>query len=799
MRFLIATILIGISLSSWASELTAVKTDSIYKAFTPEEKVNHIVWLQVDGDQGLGALDAQDLRKYGGVYLSRPFQPFEEYIFNRGFIPALAVQLDENLNPSPGDLENLPTLNTLSSIRDENLLHEYFGFLKVISKSFGISHLVLPLAKDTVSAHGRLMAKMEAHDPDYFISPSRLEFDLIKKKKEFKSLFEGADFWVLSGEELSRAEKAIRKHAEHANFDRAENTIKSSITIKYSSHDQLVKRKLPNKLAVEISRASIVPLQRQPGILPLSSDTLCLVTDDPAGFMAKMLARYAYLITSPSGIRQSHAPVIIDNQYFSQNLNDFEGRSIIYLGGFTEGIKYGDEIDAALFTSVENELYSYLLPQLLFGSADATGIMPMAVSKLASYSNEPITGKRILGYAPPEISGLTKISREEIRSIVQEAIETGSTPGCQIAVAIDGSIVLEEGYGYLTYDSLIRADKNTMYDLASVTKVMGTLLAVMKLYEDNLINLDADLSTYLPQYAGSNKSDITIRQILSHNAGLISYVPFWKRALGGADMMETFYYETEEDELNDKRSYGMKPTPALRDSLKNWIVSSPVLDYDSVPQYRYSDIGFMILHQVVEAITSEPMEHYLTTNFYSKLGLSRLGFNPREKGVNLFEVAPTEYDYYFREEQVWGEVHDRNAAVFGGVAGHAGLFSNSHDLLVLLQMIAQNGEYDGEQLLKPSTIHYFNDQYFPGNRRALGWDKKGDKVSNASENASFSSFGHTGFTGTLVWVDPEFDLVFVFLSNRIYPNANNYKLIQKDIRTRVQDVVYEAILSKWIN
>lgn len=799
MRFLFIILLSAISLSSRAAESIGASVDSVFDAFSNTEKINQLIWLQISNDDDLSVLNEEIIQTYGGIYLNHPFHAFDEYIFNRGFIPSLAVQLDERLNPAPEDLDNLPTLNTLSSIRDINLLNEYLDFLRAIGRSYGINYMVLPNVNDSLMAYQHLLRKIEAYDPYYFIGKNRIEFEQLRKRKEVTRMFDYANYWVLAADNLEQSEKVIKKQGKRLDLSEVEKTIKYSIRNKYTPIGVPTKRKLPNRLAVELSRASIIPLQHHAGVLPLTNDTICLLTNEPFGDLAEMLGKYAYLITSADAIQKSDAPVIIDNLF--TDLVDVQGedRKIIFLGYLPTGQQYGSDLDAALFTSIDNEMYTYLLPQLIFGSAEASGVMPIQLPAYRDYTNEPIRSLGILGYAPPEISGIDEIAQARLREIIKEAVETGSTPGCQLAVAVNGSIVLEEGYGFLTYDSTIRSDKNTLYDLASVTKVSATLLTVMKLYDENLIQLDSAVSTYLPEYAESNKADITIRQLLSHNAGLISYVPFWKRTLGGADRLETFYYETEEDEKNDNRSYGIKPTPALRDSLKNWILKSPLVKYDSVPGYNYSDIGFMILHQVVESITKQPMEDYLEANFYQPLHLDRLKFNPMQKGVNRFEIAPTEYDFYFRNEQVWGQVHDRNAAVFGGVAGHAGLFSNSHDLMILMQMIAQNGQYGGIQYLKPSTISYFNEQYFPGNRRALGWDKKSETISNAAPKASFSSFGHTGFTGTLVWVDPEFDLVFVFLSNRIYPDANNYKLIQKDIRTRVQDVVYEAILSKWIN
>jgi CubicO group peptidase (beta-lactamase class C family) len=230
----------------------------------------------------------------------------------------------------------------------------------------------------------------------------------------------------------------------------------------------------------------------------------------------------------------------------------------------------------------------------------------------------------------------------------------------------------------------------------------------------------------------------------------------------------------------------------MRDSLENWLVSSNLLKKFS-GIYHYSDLGFMILHQVVEAVTGQSIDQYVYEQYYQPLGLERTVFNPLSNGFEIYETAPTEYDDHLRDEQVWGNVHDRNAAVFGGVAGHAGLFSNTRDLAVILQMMLQGGHYGGKQFLNPQTLDTFNSRYYIKNRRGLGWDKPGRYNPQISALASPSSFGHSGFTGTMVWADPEYDLIYVFLSNRIFPNADNQKLNNLDIRKRIHTLIYKSI------
>ena len=374
---------------------------------------------------------------------------------------------------------------------------------------------------------------------------------------------------------------------------------------------------------------------------------------------------------------------------------------------------------------------------------------------------------------------------DPIDEIVAEAIKEQQFPGCQVLVMQHGQVIMDRSYGFLTYDSLMRVNSQTIYDLASVTKVAATTIMFMDLYEKGYINLDDPISCYLSTYQNSNKENITIRQLLSHNSGLSSFLPLWEQTIGG-DFLQ------ENQQIPASTPYGHSLKDMVIDTLNQMILSSRMPGFRGKSRYRYSDIGFMILHQIAEQASGQSMEDYMAENFYQPLGLKTTLFNPTKKGMPLTQIAPTEYDLQFRNRQVWGEVHDRNAELFGGVAGHAGLFSNSRDLGKLMSMIVNQGELNGQKYLSSNTIETFNKSYFDHNRRALGWDKPNPIASN---KVSESSFGHTGFTGTMVWADPDKDLVFVFLSNRVYPNAENRKLITRNTRSRIQDVVYDALAS----
>lgn len=401
--------------------------------------------------------------------------------------------------------------------------------------------------------------------------------------------------------------------------------------------------------------------------------------------------------------------------------------------------------------------------KLIISRTIVLGLMAPIFILLSSFSPKPEEKLKTTLYDP-------------IEQIVTEAIREKQFPGCQVLVLQKGQTIMNRSFGHLTYDSLIQVTNETIYDVASLTKVMATTLMVLDLVDRKYIDLDDPISCYLDEYVGSNKESITVRQLLAHNAGLKSYIPLWEK---------TFQSSFCQD-VNGEGIFDMTD-PLLQDSLQSWIKESKPAKFRGRSRYRYSDVGFMILHRVAEQVAAQTMEDYLSENFYQPLGLAHTYFNPLKKGISLSHIAPTELDFQFRYKQVWGEVHDRNALLLGGVSGHAGLFSNAEDIGKLTDLFLQSRDAN---LLSSEILAECLKPHFDRNRRGLGWDRKNSKVS---EYVSERSFGHKGFTGTMVWADPEHDIVLVFLSNRIYPDAENWKLISKKTRSRIQDVVYEAL------
>ena len=445
-----------------------------------------------------------------------------------------------------------------------------------------------------------------------------------------------------------------------------------------------------------------------------------------------------------------------------------------------------------------NNFTQSLVSQALFGAINVNGNLPISTGNyFTKGTGISLNNIQRIGFASPEAVQMDHETLNRIDLIAQEAIESMATPGCQILVAKNGKIVFDKSYGYHTYDSIRSVTSKSIYDLASITKVAASIQVITFMEEQGLIDLDKKISFYLTDLKGSNKENMTIRDILSHQSGLWPYLPFWQETMNDEKHLPQYYNHKIEEEFPYFVSQGLYTSKSIRESVWKWVIDSRVRDKEEdIPYgYKYSDMGYYMMHRLAEKVLNQPIEDFLSQNIYEPLGLVTLGYNPLSR-FSKNRIVPTELDYTFRRSQVWGTVHDQGAALFGGVAGHAGLFSNSKDLAILMQMHLQGGVYGGQRYYNERTLNKFTyQQYDHYNRRGAGWDKplSGAWYGPTSEYASNATYGHTGFTGTAVWVDPTFDLIFVFLSNRIYTDANNKKLIQNNIRTRMQDLVYQSI------
>lgn len=471
---------------------------------------------------------------------------------------------------------------------------------------------------------------------------------------------------------------------------------------------------------------------------------------------------------------------------------------IVVVMGNAYSLQYFGGVKNILCTYEDNDITQAIAPEIIFGAIKATGKLPVTAGEnfKAGTGIATLTSSR-LGTAHPQEVGMDANTLDRIDALMAEAIKKKATPGGQILVARNGKIVFNRNYGYQTYDSLVAVSNQTIYDLASITKVAATTQVLMYLQERDLLNMDADIGTYLPEVRGTNKEHLIIRDILTHQSGLKPYYPFWIETVEDGTPIEEYYQEAPSGPFRNEIAKNLFGITSMADSVLKWVIDT---DLRKLPRgetsydYLYSDMGYYLFFKVAENILGQPVDQFLTERFYQPLGLGTLTYKPLDQHP-ISRIAPTEADNYYRQGLVKGTVHDQGAAMIGGVAGHAGLFSNAYDLAVLMQMNLQNGVYAGKQYFQPGTIPRFAAQQYQRNRRGMGWDKPivGLDEGPTSRYASSSTFGHTGFTGTAAWADPEHDLIYIFLANRIYPDASNAKLMTGNFRTKVQDLIYESI------
>ncbi len=463
---------------------------------------------------------------------------------------------------------------------------------------------------------------------------------------------------------------------------------------------------------------------------------------------------------------------------------------VLVVFGSPYSLKNFDRSQTVLVGYEDNYISQGVAAQVLFGAIPARGVLPVSSSPRFQYGQGIFTsGSNRLKYTIPEEIGIDSRDLLAIDRIANEAIRNRATPGCQVLVAKDGNVIFEKSYGYHTYSKNVPVQSSDLYDLASITKITSSALGLMDMYEKNQLNLYGRLHEYLPEVLGTNKQSLMIKDMLIHESGLKSWIPFYKETI--ADR-----YRIYTSSPSSTHSTPVAQDMYIRNDYANTMLNK-INDSElpNVGEYKYSDLGYYYFKKIIENYASEPLDQYVSRKFYAPMGLHTMGYNPHER-FSPRRIPPTENDASWRRQIVKGYVHDMGAAMLGGVGGHAGVFSNAHDLAAIMQMLLNEGSYGGQMYFQPSTIQKFTAKQKQGNRRGLAFDKpdtNNPDRSPASKYASYKTFGHTGFTGTCAWADPQHNLVFIFLSNRTYPDSGNRKLIRDNVRTRMHDVVYQAV------
>lgn len=426
---------------------------------------------------------------------------------------------------------------------------------------------------------------------------------------------------------------------------------------------------------------------------------------------------------------------------------------------------------------------------LLEGNIGAYGKLPVRVCNFSAGYGITIKG-------PEAYQARSRYNLQAVDSIAEDAVLKKAFPGCVILAAKDGEIIYHKAFGNTTFENQQPESIDKIFDLASVTKISATTISVMKLYEQGKLDLKKKLGDYLHSVRGTDKSDLIVADILLHQAGLVPFIPFYKETIDTVTgiPLPGIYLDKEKPGYTVRVAQNFYMRNDWQDTIYKRILQSPLTKKG---KYVYSDNDFIFLGKIVEAITGMTLDQYVQKTFYSKMGLETTGFKPRNRFADS-RIVPTETEKHFRQQTMQGDVHDEGASMFGGVAGHAGLFSDAYDLAMLYQMILNGGEMNGERFLQKNTIKYFTAYHSENSRRGFGFDKPEKDNSTRKEPypsalSSPETFGHTGYTGTCVWVDPKYNLVYVFLSNRVNPTRNNNKISQMLVRGKIQDAIIEAI------
>jgi len=747
--------------------------------------------------------------------------------------------------PGHGDVAvdshyDLPVINKTREQLDSLELYPFKQIMKEGIGSVMIAHLYIPAIDNTPNQATSLSYKnvtgLLKNELGYkgLTMTDALEMKGVTKyypagQAALQSLIAGNDILLLPGDIEGSIQKILQAIKEgKLKSDDIDARVKKVLLAKYNLGLKEVKQIETANLANDLIAINALTLLKQSDkFIPLTKKKVAFIgigTDKPNAFANRLkqdynadLYTFAYkrdLGTVPMmayTLQQKYYDMVIigmhgynrvpknnfgipDPSVKLINLIQSQMPAASFVFGNPYAIKNIDGSSANLVAAYEdNDITHVAAADMLQGKVLPKGKLPVTVSNNLHFGTG-ITENYYFPHVAPDSVGLDSNILNKIDSIASDAVEKKAAPGCVVLVAKDGKVAFHRSYGYANYDSLQPVNNDMIYDLASVTKVSATTVSVMKLYEEGKLDLKKTLGDYLPWVRGSNKESLVLEKVLLHQAGLISYIPFYRQTFDSTGPLSRIYSKVQDEQHGIRVAEDLYLRNDYEDTLYQKILTSKLSEPD---KYVYSDNDFIFLGKIVEAVTGKRLEDYVKETFYEPLHMTTTGFKPREHFA-LDEIAPTELDKEFRQQQLRGDVHDQGAAMFGGVAGHAGLFSNAYDLAQLYQLLLNGGELNGVRLFKKETIDYFTAYHSDISRRGFGFDKpEKDNATSKSPyptlSASPATFGHTGFTGTCVWVDPKYNLVYIFLSNRVAPNDDVNRILKMNVRSNIHETIYQAL------
>lgn len=754
------------------------------------------------------------------------------------------------------DIDSHKSLPVIQKPIEDLEKNELYPFRRILSQHVGavmVGHIHMPAIDDRVNHPSSLSDKVirgilrDDIGYDGLIITDAMDMKAITQCfpagiAEAEALLAGNDV-ILLPSDLAAAFKSIKEYLDKGliSEQRINQSIERILRAKYklglNTHNTLSEEGINNALNTKgataikqkLSCAAVTLLKNNDNIIPIKDivntkiATLSINSNNTTAFQLRadsyISPRHYQLVPGNSSNSYSQMlttlslfDVVIIGIHTSGRQNDFTKdltqETIQFLNALQKKTKvivtlFGNPYLLEKLAFCSNLIINYdndpitqdMTMQAIFGVYDFTGTLPVSAGNdFAAGNGIEAASLMRLGYILPEAVGLISDTLASIDNIMQQMISSKAAPGAQILIAKDGKIVLQKAYGKFSDDGYY-VSNNSIYDVASLTKILATTISVMKLSDDHKLDINNPVKYYIPGIDTTNKANLKSIDILAHHAGLLPWLGFYKSTLSPPNSKgfnPTYYSTTLKDDYRIPVARGMFLRADYIDTMYQSIWTSKLRNTND---YKYSDLGFYILQKIVQYQAKKPLDVYTDNMFYKPLGLKNTGFNPLQK-LPESNIVPTETDNYWRMQTVKGTVHDMGAAMLGGVGGHAGLFSTSHDVAVLMQMLLNKGTYGGTRYLRPETVGLFTSRYLDSTRRGLGFDLK-ELNSNLSKNVSAlapeSVFGHTGFTGCAAWADPDNNMVYIILTNRTYPKRNQI-FNNHDYRIKVQDVIYKAFM-----
>mgnify|MGYP001248153353 CR=1 FL=1 len=730
-----------------------------------------------------------------------PYKP----LFDRGIASVMTAHLSI---PALESNRNLPT--SLSRSVVTGLLKDKFGFLGLVFTD-GLN--MKGVANYSTSAEIDLAAIQAGNDILLIPQDVPATLDLMKKSLADGTLTE------------QRIEESVRKILL-AKYKVGLNHFQPIDTLNIIEDLNTTKDEVLDRKLVE---ASMTVIKNKKNILPIKdlkkNQKIAYVTlgDDSGAVFFESLNKYTKVVEVNSDklsrlLKKLDDFDLVIVGYHSSNAHPwksfkFSNKEIVWLHEIARKNKIiltvfaspYSLLDIKSFSNIEGILVGYqnssiaqqIAAQTVFGAVKATGTLPVSIREEFPVGTGILTQNlQRLQYTLPEAVGMSSEILSRVDSLAEIVLAEKMAPGLQILVARHGQVIYQKSFGYHTDQKKSSVKNSDLYDVASLTKILATLPMIMKAEEENKIHLSAPIRDILPTFKKSNKDTVTVQEILSHYGRLQAWIPFYKftqDSITNTNLKE-FYNPKKTKKYSIQVAENMYLNTSYKDSIYTYIKES---DQRENQGYKYSDLGYYVFKETLEKRYKKSLDILVQNEFYRSIGANRMTYLPLQK-IDKSSIVPTEKDNYYRNQLLHGHVHDMGAAMQGGVGGHAGLFANANDVAKMMQLYLQKGYYGGKRYFKTQTFDKFNKRYYKDKnvRRGLGFDKPqlDPDIKATCGCVSDESFGHSGFTGTYTWADPVSRIVYVFLSNRVYPTMENVGLIEEDIRTKIQEIIQEAIL-----